>query len=105
MSTVVPACIIRSVWYEYNGQKEMPVSFDYLKMICGAVCPVFNKESKSKLGIRMKVHLDEHKSNHHIGFSMMYTMCADNDTVGAEGRRCMLTTMKLLGTHYAFTLP
>ena len=40
-----------------------------------------------------------------IGFSMMYTMCADNDTVGAEGRHCMLITMKLLGIHYAFMLP
>ena len=30
-------------------------------------------------------------------------LCDDNDTVGAEGS--MLTTMKLLGTHYAFMLP
>jgi hypothetical protein len=104
VTSVVPACIIRSMWYSKNNT-DMPVSMDYLRKLCDAVFPPIDGELKSKLGMVLRLQIDNHEDNVNIGNDMVLVLSQGSDVSMADARRCMIQTMKLLGTTYAFMLP
>jgi hypothetical protein len=104
VSSTVPACVIRSCWYKHYN-KEMPVTMEYLKKLCDAVCPTLDTSVKSELGIRLRTYIDNHDSNVEIGNSMLLVLSDSNDVTASDGRRAILGLLKGLGTKFAFMLP
>jgi hypothetical protein len=91
-------------WYKHYN-KEMPVTMEYLKKLCDAVCPTLDTSVKSELGIRLRTYIDNHDSNVEIGNSMLLVLSGSNVVTASDGRRAILGLLKGLGTKFAFMLP